>query len=213
MKLKSWQYVNTKTVQLTLSNKACYAQHSPTCLCHTVVMLNAESMLFLSQTNKQTKTKHGHSRLELTLQPCTHDRNIPERKDAHTKELCGTDSLWVTPPSTTSVEYSDIPLSPFRRFTPAPTIFLFFAFVCFETRSTDRRSGATLKAAARHWTEGQKEATAVMVLGSCYEGWWEEEGGGGLSKGPSRTNAGLHICTAKATGLKVLLYFLFFFFF
>lgn len=78
--------------------------------------------------------------------------------------------------------------------------------VCVWNESTERRSRVTLKAEACHLTGGQKEAMAVMVLGSCYEGRW------GSSKGQTQTNAGLHICTAKATGLKVLFFVVFVFF-
>lgn len=59
-------YVITLTVQLTWLKKgeACYAQHSPqwsTCLCHTVVILNAKYAVFFffffNKQNKRTNMK------------------------------------------------------------------------------------------------------------------------------------------------------------
>lgn len=100
--------------------------------CVTQWLYWMQSTPFLSQTNQKKKENVNISHLELALQRCTDDQKYrKKRKDAHTKELCGTDSLQIIPPSTTSVEYSDIPLALSGSSSQLPKTFC-FVLVCLK---------------------------------------------------------------------------------
>lgn len=167
-----------------------------------------QRMLYLSQTNKQTKSMN----IAVLSWRCCRVRTIKRYRNQKT----------LTPKNSVA----PIPCKSHHRLRLALSIAT-YPWALSGSSPRLRQLFALFFRLCVFWDEkrGQTERSDAEGGGSSFDRGTERSNGGdgpwfllrgvveGSSKGPSRTNAGLHICTAKATGLKVLLYFYFLFIF